>query len=190
MYTNSSTSLKSNKKNKCLSIKIAKEILHTIDFNCTSDISALRKVVDDESQTDIDRSELLITYLYDEYKSSNRTIERLCDQLYGHVEFLERLYKSQQQNKTQYDGTESLFLISQMSGNTFLANATRDMLLEQASRTTELLSTLVTSPESPMYSVSKTMNFSFDPSLRTSTLKTVFSKKDDYSREIRKKYTN
>ena len=59
------------------------------------------------------------------------TIGRLRKQLLGHVEFLTRLVNSPK--------SLNFFLISNESGKTFLDKATRDLMVEQAQRTSELV---------------------------------------------------
>ena len=61
----------------------------------------------------------------------NEAIARLRKQLLGHVEFLTRLVNSPK--------SLNFFLISNESGKTFLDKATRDLIVEQSQRTSELI---------------------------------------------------
>lgn len=62
---------------------------------------------------------------------SSEVIERLRSQLQGHVDFLTRLATMPE--------FQHNFLISDISGSTFLKNSTKEILLEQCRRTTRLL---------------------------------------------------
>ena len=70
-----------------------------------------------------------IENLLDQY---NSTINRLCNQLKGHAQFLTRLVET--------PDLQSLFLISQQNGSLFLPETAAKLALEQASRTSQLLS--------------------------------------------------
>lgn len=105
---------------------------------------------------------MLYTYT-ERYSVQNR----LCNQIYGHVEFLQRLSSD--------NNLQSLFLISQSSGKTFLGRSTRNFMIEQAARSSELISALITDPESPFYSFQKTFSTNFDENKRYSLLKNVLS---------------
>ena len=63
--------------------------------------------------------------------NSDKTSSILASMLRGHVEFLTRLAST--------PDLQSLFLVSQNSGRTFLSEATKDLLLEQAARTSNFL---------------------------------------------------
>lgn len=64
--------------------------------------------------------------------NQKESIHRLCNQLNGHVYFLTRLANT--------PNLQSLFLISQNDGSTFLPESTQHIILEQASRTKQLIS--------------------------------------------------
>ena len=162
------------------SVRVIKEMLESTDCTDISRYSTLKSLKNIENNDE--RSNKLIEYLFDINKSGDSSIYRLCDQLYGHVEFLERLFNSFKTNSDPSGTsceTQSLFLISQCSGNTFLRQSTRDIILEQASRTTELISTMITDPLSPLFGFGKTFGTDYDPSLRTSSLKEILSKNYD-----------
>ena len=61
-------------------------------------------------------------------------LERVLKQLHGHVEFLARLAETPE--------LQSLFLISERDGSTYLPETTKHLILEQAARTSKFLSEL------------------------------------------------
>ena len=110
-----------------------------------------------------EKGKALLNYLYSLNKQNDASIYRLCDQLNGHVEFLQRLIADQR--------TQSLFLISQQSGRTFLKEATRDFMAEQSAKSTELICALINEPKTPLYSIDNILNGDFNPEERTKVLK-------------------
>lgn len=76
--------------------------------------------------------ETQITSLVSFIKTRLNAIPRLCAQLRGHVDFLTRLAASPK--------LQSLFLISDQTGSIFLPETARQLLLEQAARTSQLIS--------------------------------------------------
>ncbi|EAY23462.1 phage head-tail adaptor, putative family protein [Trichomonas vaginalis G3] len=123
----------------------------------------MNKLKEIQSITDkqIQQDELM-KYLYDLNLQGDASIYRLCYQINGHIEFLLRLSKGQDPH--------SLFLISQQSGRTFLKQGTRGFLAEQAAKSTELISTLISQPNTPLYSISRLFDQGFDPEMRTRVL--------------------
>ena len=89
-------------------------------------VSQLRNA---QNETDVSK----VIHIFQNFfqQDSTSSISRLCKQLQGHVNFLIRLAEAPE--------LQSLFLISQNSGNIFLSETVRHLLLEQASRTTEFL---------------------------------------------------
>lgn len=73
-----------------------------------------------------------ITSLFSLIKSRLNSIPRLCAQLRGHVDFLSRLASTPE--------LQTLFLISDHNGQIFLPETARQLLLEQAARTSQLIS--------------------------------------------------
>ena len=70
----------------------------------------------------------------EELARQQESINRLRKQLQGHAEFLTRLVQA-----PEY---QNFFLISNQTGKTFLDTATKNLILEQARRTTELIYSL------------------------------------------------
>ncbi|EAX95033.1 hypothetical protein TVAG_034620 [Trichomonas vaginalis G3] len=120
-------------------------------------LKEIQLIVDQQKQQDE-----LMKYLYELTSQRDSSISRLCNQINGHIEFLLRLSNGQDPS--------SLFLISQQSGRTFLKEATRDFLAEQAGKSTELISSMISTPETPLYGLSKILDHYLDADMRTRVL--------------------
>ncbi|OHT05135.1 hypothetical protein TRFO_27267 [Tritrichomonas foetus] len=91
-----------------------------------SELSQLQRISEDPNL------DTQISSLFTLQQKMLDSIPRLCSQLRGHVDFLTRLSST--------PDLQSLFLISDQTGNTFLQETTRKLLLEQAARTSKLIS--------------------------------------------------
>ena len=99
-------------------------------YNCFSE-SNLRERSELEKILNLDNIESQVDSLVSFIEEREKIIQRLCSQLRGHADFLTRLASS--------PNLQSLFLISDNSGTTFLEETTRSLLLEQAARTSKLI---------------------------------------------------
>lgn len=104
-------------------IESLQESIPSTDVFANSQISSILNEPSLETQ---------ISYLVSFLKSRLSAIPRLCAQLRGHVDFLTRLAASPK--------LQSLFLISDHNGSIFLQETARQLLLEQASRTSQFIS--------------------------------------------------
>ena len=110
---------------------------------------------------------------------NNEVISRLRAQLAGHIDFLTRLVQA-----PEYQG---FFLISDQTGKTFLDSATKNLLLEQSRRTTQLLSTL---PANDKYgnefaNIDDILGHKIDLIKRSSTLSKLLNKNNCSEEEIK-----
>jgi len=119
----------------------------------------------------------LIRFQNKEIQQNRNTIARLGNQLFGHIEFLHRLYSDQ--------NTQSLFLISQNSGETFLKEYTRDLIKEQASRSSEILFHIAKKPESPFLSINNVFDCYSKPDDRTQMIFKLFDESEITNLELR-----
>ena len=107
-----------------------------------------------------------------DYKSKF-SIPRLCSVIQGHVEFLTRLAESPE--------LQSLFLVSSNSGETFLPETTRNLILEQAARTSRFLEKPPTM-KSEFGDISKVLDLNVDCSKRLQQF-TNFLQSDNVSND-------
>lgn len=120
--------------------------------------------------------ETQITSLVSFLKNRLNAIPRLCAQLRGHVDFLTRLASSPK--------LQSLFLISDHTGSIFLPETARQLLLEQAARTSQLISEHPQILNDQYYKRTSTINTSLsignqsrnvDPNERLKNIQTLLS---------------
>lgn len=92
------------------------------------------------------------------------SVERLCAQLQGHVNFLVRLAST--------PDLQTMFLISQTSGATFLPETARRLVLEQAARTTQFIEDLPTSSKQQIIiDINQQLGFELDATMRQDKIK-------------------
>lgn len=116
------------------------ELEQNPNSNGQTNLQKIRRLHEIESLSDIrQKLKKIIDLFSEEDKQDSFNIEteiesvrgRLLSALQGHVEFLTRLAESPE--------LQSLFLISTSSGQTFLSETTRQLLSEQAARTSEFI---------------------------------------------------
>lgn len=144
---------------------ILDDLISSTDTNEYSRLNELREIKSIEDPKTKAVSSL--RYLYKFYKQSDITISRLCSQLNGHIELLYRLVENPE--------TISLFLISRRTGKVFLEEATKSIMREQASRTSEMISTLVNEVDSPLYTLNNLLRAEYNSEKRTEQLSKLIS---------------
>jgi hypothetical protein len=109
---------------------------------------------------------------------SSPSFSRVCSQLRGHVQFLLRL--------TETPELQSLFLISDRDGGTFLSETAKHLIVEQAARTTQFLADV---PETEFPDVIPTieaqLDVTFDPHVRLENIRRFVNDDVTEVRELR-----
>lgn len=91
-------------------------------------------------------------------------IKRLCSQLHGHISFLLRLAKTPE--------LQSLFLISQQTGDTFLPETSVRLIIEQASKTAQFLDNINDKySDNPIPSIEEQLGFKYNGKRRLHDIK-------------------
>ncbi|KAH0791753.1 hypothetical protein GPJ56_004247 [Histomonas meleagridis] len=120
------------RREKAKSTILANDILNIfIELTNPQDIIQINELKSLKASSD---PKLILSKIEDILEQYNSSINRLCNQLKGHTQFLTRLVET--------PDLQSMFLISQQNGSLFLPETASKLALEQASRTSQLISSI------------------------------------------------